>query len=69
MSEEMKFFMYLLEYYADYKDKKTGDVLNEWDQCGITQKIYDKYWIYHTESIQNPNMDIDSMVSTGKTAW
>lgn len=49
MSEEMKYFMYLLEYYAAYKNRKTGDVLQEWEACGITQKIYDNYWIYHTE--------------------
>ena len=35
MTEEMKFFMYLLEYYAFYKNKKTRDVLNEWEKCGI----------------------------------
>ncbi len=45
MSEEMKFFMYLLEYYAAYKNKKNRDVLKEWDQCDIIQKIYDNYWI------------------------
>lgn len=69
MTEEMKFFMYLLEYYADYKNKKTGDVLREWDECGITQKIYDNYWVYHTERIENAYMDIDSLAKTGKPAW
>lgn len=69
MTEEMKFFIYLLEYYADYNNKKTGDVLREWDECGITQKIYDNYWIYHTERIENAYMDIDSLVKTGKPAW
>ncbi len=69
MSEEMKFFIYLLEYYAAYKNKKTRDVLKEWDECGITQKIYDNYWIYHTESIENAYMDIDSLIQTGKPAW
>lgn len=44
MSEEMSFFMYLLEFYAAYKNKKTADVLKEWDARGITQKIYDNYW-------------------------
>ena len=39
MTEEMKFFMYLLEYYAAYKNAKTGDVLKEWEECGITQKV------------------------------
>lgn len=69
MSEEMKFFIYLLEYYALYKNKKTGDVLNEWEKCGVLQKIYDNYWIYHMERIENAYEDIDSLVQTGKSAW
>ncbi|MCD8225243.1 MAG: DUF3791 domain-containing protein [Clostridiales bacterium] len=69
MSDEMKFFMYLLEYYAAYKNKKSGDVLKEWDAHNITQKVYDNYWTYHTERIENAYMDIDSLIATGKPAW
>jgi len=69
MSEEMKFFMYLVEYYAAYKNMKSGDVLKEWDNHGIVQKIYDNYWTYHTEGIENAYMDIDSLLKTGKPAW
>jgi hypothetical protein len=69
MSEEMKFFMYLLEYYASYKNRKTGDVLAEWDKHGITQTIFENYWGYHTERIENAYMDIDSLLATGKHAW
>ena len=69
MTEEMCFFMYLLEYYADYKNKKSAEVLNEWEKCGIIQKVYDNYWIYHTERIENAYLDIDSMMKTGKSAW
>lgn len=65
----MKFFMYLLEYYASYKNMSSGDVLKKWEENGITQKIYDNYWIYHTERIENAYMDIDSLIKTGKTAW
>ena len=68
MSEEMKFFIYLLEYYAAYKNKKTGDVIIEWENHGILQKIYDNYWVYHTERIENAYMDIDSLIQTGKSA-
>ena len=39
MAEEMRFFMYLLEYYSAYKNKKTGDVLKEWERNGIIKKI------------------------------
>lgn len=69
MTEEMRFFMYLLEYYAAYKNEKTWEVLKKWEESGIVQKIYDNYWVYHTESIENAYMDIDSLLQTGKTAW
>lgn len=69
MTDEMQFFMYLLEYYAAYKNAKTSDVLKEWDKCGITQEIYDNYWGYHTERIENAFMDIDSLISTGEHTW
>lgn len=69
MSEEMKFFMYLLECYADYKNMKSGDILKKWEERGIAKKIYDNYWIYHTERLENAYMDIDSLMITGKPAW
>ena len=69
MTEEMQFFMYLLEYYAAYRKRKTGDVLKEWDQRGITQEIYDNYWGYHTERIENAFEDIDSLLTAGVHAW
>ena len=69
MNEEIEFFSYLLEYYANYKNMPTGAVLREWDEHDITQKIYDSYWEYHTERIENAFEDIDSLIATGKRAW
>ncbi|MBQ8510950.1 MAG: DUF3791 domain-containing protein [Clostridia bacterium] len=69
MSEEMKFFLFLIERYAQHKEKSTGEVMNEWDARGITQKIFDGYWEYHTARIENAFADIDSLLSTGKHAW
>lgn len=69
MTEEMQFFMYLLEYYADYRNKKTGEILAEWEKDGIIEKIYDNYWVYHTERIENAYTDIDSLMRVGKSAW
>lgn len=63
MSKEMKFFMYLTEYYASYKGKTTAQVLASWDEAGIMQKIYDNYWLYHTERIENAYDDIDRLVT------
>ena len=69
MSEELSFFIYLLEQYAAYRNAKTGDILKEWDSRQITQTIYDNYWGYHTERIENAFADIDSRLQTGKPAW
>lgn len=59
MNAETRYFIYLLEHYADYKKKSTGEVLTSWDALGITNKIYSNYWLYHTEAIENAYADID----------
>lgn len=69
MTEEMTFFIYLLEHYAAYRKASVGDILKEWDSKQITQTIYDNYWGYHTERIENAFADIDSRLQTGKAAW
>ncbi len=69
MTEEMRFFIYLLECYAAHKNRKTGDVLKEWDEHGITQTIFENYWVYHTERLENAYEDIDSLLETGEHAW
>ena len=68
MSEEFKFFLLLIEKYAYDRGKKTGDVLREWDEKGITQEIYDGYWQYHQEDIRFAYADIDSLAATGRHA-
>lgn len=62
VSKEMNFFIYLLEYYAEYKNKNAGDVLSLWDEVGITDFIYNMYEMYHIESIQNAFDDIDRIL-------
>lgn len=69
MTEEMKFFLFLIERYASHTGRFTGDVLREWDEKGITQKIFDGYWEYHQESLDNAFEDIESLFVTGKHAW
>ena len=69
MSEEMRFYIYLLESYASYRGISTGTALREWEEHGIEQEIYDNYWGYHTESLENAFKDIDSLIKTGKHAF
>lgn len=69
MSDEMHFFLYLIEKYAQVKQRSTGDVMREWDKHGMTQEIYDGYFQYHQERIENALEDIDSLIATGKHAF
>ena len=66
MTEEMKFFLFLIERYANYHNRSTGEVLREWDEHGITDEIYDGYFQYHQERLENAYADIDSLLATGK---
>ena len=59
MTKEMKFFIYLLENYAEYKNKSANDILNTWDKLNITNTIFDNYEIYHIESLENAYKDIE----------
>ena len=68
MSAEMEYFIYLLEYYAEYAKKPARDVLKNWDDKGITDKIFNGYFKYHQERIENAFEDIDSLIETGKHA-
>lgn len=64
MSKEMNFFIYLLEEYADKKNKNASDILKEWDKLNITQLIYDMYEKYHTETLENAFEDIDKILES-----
>ena len=66
MTKEMEFFLFLIERYAKEKGRMTGDVLREWENKGITQEIFDGYFEYHQERLENAYDDIDALVTTGK---
>ena len=68
MSDELKFFLLLIEKYASDKGVSTASVLREWDDKGVTQEIYDGYFQYHQEAIQNAYADVESLVQTGRHA-
>lgn len=69
MTDEMKFFLFLIERYAAFKGRPTGEVMKEWDDRGLTQEIYDNYEMYHQERLENAYEDIDSLLATGHHAW
>ena len=67
MSKETRFFIYLIERYARYKDKTADQILKEWDALDLTDFIYDMYEIYHVERLQNAFDDIDVLIAEKAT--
>lgn len=46
MSKKMKFFVYLLEKYAEWKNENVKNILEKWDKLLVTEKIFDMYEMY-----------------------
>ena len=64
MTAEQDFFIYLIEYYARYKDMPTSSVYSKLEELGLTDLICnDMYWRYHTEAIENAFEDIDQLIA------
>jgi hypothetical protein len=63
LSKEMKFFIYLLERYAESRDTTADAVLEQWDELGVAELIFDMYDLYHVEKLENAFIDIDDLVA------
>ena len=59
MNEEMKFFIFLLENYAHAKGIRGDIVYQAWKDADIVDYIYDMYFQYHQERLENAYEDID----------
>lgn len=63
MGNEMEFFIFLIESYAEYKNTTADTVLRLWDKLNLTDFIYDMYERYHTERLENAFEDIDRLIA------
>ena len=59
MSKEMEYFIFLLEQYARYKSSTANKIFQKCAALNIHKKIFDCYWRYHTEAIENAFAEID----------
>lgn len=69
MSKEFRFFTYLLESYAQHKNTTADAILKMLNEKNLTDYVFNMYELYHSESITNAFMDLDSLISTGNPAW
>lgn len=63
MSEKSKYFLFLIEQYALYKGISGKQVLDLFIEKNLIEYIYNMYYTYHTERIENAFEDLDSRLS------
>jgi len=59
ISNKAEFFIFLLEKYSEFKKKTVKEVLNFWQENGLTDYINDMYELYHIERVENAIQDIE----------
>lgn len=63
MSKESRFFIYLIERYAEYKNTTAEKILQQWEEMNLVGFIYDMYELYHIERLENAFEDIDKLMN------
>jgi hypothetical protein len=67
LSEESRYFLYLIEQYALHKGITGKQALDLFEKQSIIEYIYGMYYTYHTERVENAIADIDE--NMGKTVF
>ena len=62
ISEESRYFLYLIEQYALHKSINGKQALDLFEKENIVKYIYDMYYTYHTECVGNAIEDIDRRI-------
>ena len=63
MSKEFKFFIYLLERYAEHIGVTADVVYRRLSQKGLVDYAVNMYDLYHVEAIENAFTDLDRRLS------
>ncbi|MCL1833405.1 MAG: DUF3791 domain-containing protein [Leptospirales bacterium] len=68
LSEESRYFLYLLEQYALNKGITGKQALDLFESKNIVEYIYSMYFTYHTERVENAIDDIDQEMNKEETS-
>ncbi|MBQ6327438.1 MAG: DUF3791 domain-containing protein [Kiritimatiellae bacterium] len=63
MSKEFKFFIYLLERYAEHIGVTADVAYRRLSQKGLVDYAVNMYDLYHVEAIENAFTDLDRRLS------
>ena len=68
MSKEFRFFIYLLEHFAERLDCSAADLYDRLEKAGLLDYAENMYELYHVESIDNAFADLDDRLAAASPA-
>ena len=63
MSKEFRFFIYLLEHFAERLDCSAADLYDRLEKAGLLDYAENMYELYHVESLDNAIADLDARLA------
>jgi hypothetical protein len=68
VTEELAFFVYLIEQYGAARGTTGGAVLRRLDELSLTDVVMDLGWQYHQEPLENAFTDLDHLLAGERLA-
>ena len=59
MGKEFRFFIYLLERFAEHRGESAAETYSRLDSAGLLDYAEGMYELYHVESLDNAFADLD----------
>ena len=59
MEKEFRFFIYLLERFAEHRGESAADTFSRLESAGLLDYAEGMYELYHVESLDNAFADLD----------
>ena len=59
MGKEFRFFIYLLERFAEHRGESAAETFSRLELAGLLDYVEGMYELYHVESLDNAFADLD----------
>ncbi len=69
MSREFRFFIYLIERFAEHRGESAAETYSHLERAGLLDYAENMYELYHVEALDNAFADLDHRLElSGRSA-
>ncbi len=66
MGKEFRFFIYLIERFAEHRGESAAETYSHLEQAGLLDYAENMYELYHVEALDNAFADLDHRLDTAE---